>query len=881
MAIQDDFTIDVVDRKITYTTSFVDDRPPSIYTVNEFYSWLQDTFDEPSYMQYSVPMSAQTPTQYTMINGWFIDDNSIKALYGGSIQTSGWTYVASPADGITALRWDAGETADAPQSGDIGVTLTGGTSTATGVLLYVDTTDSQHGDGARNIAWVRNTNGSQFQDDEQVTGTGVDMDLEATRGWQNGETEYANLFSVGSLQTNTEIYVGQEDDFLGGRAYHGTDAEAQLARRIEKVDEWWDSDVDFATGSPNLLGGAGHFDILIKVFEAGAAIDGRRLAVYARQFSKIYSHFELVGGVGNFVVPFASTGSDLNSQDGAYNVGYDAGSGTPLVGDVVENDTGTTPVGRLRLVITAVNGTTSGDIDFFLIGENENLANERTLRQVANNEQMQVRTGSGVDFDIDTAGTALSAIGPGTAQGITFTFGNAQYDIDEDTTDEEYACVIDCNNVPLADVYKRAMFLVSRGNQDGTVADTQDTLLESAATPDESSEFYRASGDLTVPWDGRTGTAPAEGSLVTNANSSWTASGIVVALSDPTGSSGQLTLTQVKGTWSNNDTVANVGSHGLNEVTINGTPDTIVDNTGAPFGTFAGGRWFVARGVVLDNVPTADANNWETVDLGGNRIVPPAVRQISFGGLATNDRATIFEVDTAGQADVTFDQDSVGADAALAATSITTASTIALDVPTSGWVRVADVSSTTGQQYRYEYSSASGTTVTFRTGAGLSGTTTSAGDETTLNDTGAFTNFGTDGNVKIGHMIRKTVSGAWAVVLRKIDNDSIETTPLTGAETWGNSIAWTANTVVVALEDATPGPADTLYFPFIDDVASGSSLSSLIKYVEDTPVVARARFSDPDVGGTRILPFQQTSLTITDADFSVTAIRTADSIASP
>ena len=56
-------------------------------------------------MQYSVPMSAQTPTQYTMINGWFIDDESVKALYGGSIQTSGWTYVASPSDGITQLRW--------------------------------------------------------------------------------------------------------------------------------------------------------------------------------------------------------------------------------------------------------------------------------------------------------------------------------------------------------------------------------------------------------------------------------------------------------------------------------------------------------------------------------------------------------------------------------------------------------------------------------------------------------------------------------------------------------------------------------------------------------------------------------------------------------
>ena len=69
MAIQDDFSIDVVNKKITYTTAFVYDRPPSIYTVNELYSYLQDTFDEPGYMQYSTPMTAQTPTQYSMVHG--------------------------------------------------------------------------------------------------------------------------------------------------------------------------------------------------------------------------------------------------------------------------------------------------------------------------------------------------------------------------------------------------------------------------------------------------------------------------------------------------------------------------------------------------------------------------------------------------------------------------------------------------------------------------------------------------------------------------------------------------------------------------------------------------------------------------------------------
>lgn len=879
MAIQDDVTIDVVDRKITYSTAFANDRPPTIYTVNELYSYLQDTFDEPGFMQHSVPMSAQTPTQYTLINGWFMDDESVKAFYGGSIQTSGWTYVASPADGITQLRWTDGSS-DPPVAGDIGVTVTGGTSSATGNILAVDT--------VRQVVWVRNTNGNQFQDNENVTGTGVDLQTETNNGFQSGETIWANLFSVGSKSTTTEIYVGQEDDYMGGRAYHGATAADQAKRKIEKVDEWWDVDVDFATGSPNLLGGTDHFDVLLKVQEAGSLIDGGRLFCGARQFGTIYSHFELTASAtGNFVVPFASTGNDINSAEGPYTANFDGRTGNDLeVGDVLENNahgTGTNePLGRLRAVVTDVTGGASatGSFEYYLIGENEDVSLERTLKQFEDNDDIGVR-GDTTDFDINGAPSEVTN-GPAQPQGVTITFGNAQRDIDEDTTDEEYACVIDCNNISLQDVYQHMQFLTCRGNQDGTTPDVQDTLLPSAADGyDETSEFYRAVGDITVPWDGKTGTPPAEGVFVTNANSSWTASGVVVALSNPGGATGQLTLTQVKGTWANNDTVAEPGQHGTNEVTINGTPTTITDNTGAPFGTFAGGRWFVAQGVVLDNVPAADANNWETSDLAGNRIAPPTQRSITFAGLIANDRAALFEVDTAGGTDVTKNQNGVGAaGASLGASSIPLDTTVALDVPaTNSWIRVVDTSATDGEEFRYYYTTVSGTTVTLDSGGNLSGTTTGeTPDSITLIDSGAFTNFGTgNGEVRTGMMIRNTTDGSRAIVLRKIDNNTIETTPLEGGgdNLWNTGDSWEANTIVVALVDA-----DTVYFPFIDDVASGSTLTATIKYVADTDLVARMRFSDPDVGGNRILPFEQTGITLQDADLTVTAIRTVDSIAS-
>jgi hypothetical protein len=869
MAIQDDFTIDYVNRRVTYTTAFVDDRPPNIYTVNALYSWLQDTFDEPAQMDDLIPMTAQTPTQYTLVNQWFMSPHSMKALYGGSIQTGDWTKSGSA--GITALRWQDTPTI-APDSGDIGEVFTGGTSTATGIMLDLDTD--------RQVVWVRNTSAAQFQDNEAVTGPATDPNFNtmATRGFATGENIWTNIFSTGPIRDFTEAYIGQEDDYLGGTAFHDADADSRYERRMEKIDEWWDYDVDFS-GSPNDVGAeGGHIDLLVLTQELGNTIDGQRLAVFARQHGQVYSHFEILGGAKNAVIAFAANAADLNAADGPYNIGYDAKAGGNFaIGDVLENDTGTTPVGRLRAVITGGGDLVSaaGDIDFYLLGDTEPLATtDRTLIQFANNDNIKVRGGA-VTADIDTVGTALTSINGGIADGITFTFADAQADVDEDTTNEEYACTINCNNKPLAQVYERAMFLCSRGNQNGTTTDTQDTLLPSGhASKSEASEFYRAVGDIVFTYNAGQGTQPTEGDLVTNGTGAY---GVVTSIT--AGTTGTCVLTQVKGTFANTDVVAEIDAAASNDITINSVPETIADNTAAPFGTFAGGRWFLARGVLLTNVPAADSNNWETVDLAGVRRAPPAQRAITLGGMAVNDRGAIFEVTAAGGTTLVKNHESVGAaGAALSAVVIPMNTSVDNDVPTDGWCRVVDASATDGTEYRYEYSSISGTDINLRTGAGLTGTTTSAGTATLLNDTGAFASYGTDGNVKTGMEIYNVPDGSRAVVLRKVSDDQIETTPLTGGTSndWANAEAWEANQVVVALVDA-----DDIYFPFIDDeVRSGTSLSTTIKYVADTECIARMRFSDPDVGGQRQLPFELKNVQITDADLTVTVQRNDDLIAS-
>lgn len=55
-------------------------------TVNALYSEVMDEFDNSGQMDDTVPMSAQTPTEYTLINGWtFLADSDLGYLYGGSV----------------------------------------------------------------------------------------------------------------------------------------------------------------------------------------------------------------------------------------------------------------------------------------------------------------------------------------------------------------------------------------------------------------------------------------------------------------------------------------------------------------------------------------------------------------------------------------------------------------------------------------------------------------------------------------------------------------------------------------------------------------------------------------------------------------------------
>lgn len=494
MAFLTDFTVDYVNKTVKHTSG------TTVYTVNQMYSALQDQFDELSDMDDSVPMSAQTPTAYTMINSWYIDDASTQYLTGGAIATSGWD--ADSVDGGIRKISLASAGYTSAVAGDIGKVVTGGTTGDTGTLIDYDNTNR--------IWYVRaDTTLDAFDDASETlaitagTGAGTTDAVSTT-----GEWLWANPYTLGSLEGTPNLYIYQ----------NGT-----------KLTSWWSS---------------GHFDVLVKVTEAGTDIDSKAITVLGRNWTDTYSAFEIIlTSAGQNAVPLG-TADDLNNQS--------------LEADVEDLQDGTTAT-------------------------------------------------IAIDFS------------------FTSPF---QYDIQDGNGDQDYVVQIDCDGRSLSDVYEVCKYWTREGST---------TQLEVGADGAfVNGEAYRYADD--------------------------TYSEVVVS----------------------------------------------------PLGTFAGGKFFGARGVYLTNLAPADAQNFQLIDANGVTRTPPNFQSISVTGLVTGDRVAVFEA-TAG--DINKAQYTCTTQSTASGTLIINEA-IPSSTPTSGTVIV--VNDEDQSEDIYTYTSYSGSTFT------LSGTTSNA-----------------------------------------------------------------------------------------------------------------------------------------------------------
>jgi hypothetical protein len=195
----------------------------------------------------------------------------------------------------------------------------------------------------------------------------------------------------------------------------------------------------------------------------------------------------------------------------------------------------------------------------------------------------------------------------------------------------------------------------------------------------------------------------------------------------------------------------------------------------APFGSFAGGKFFGARGVLLTNV--SDNNNRQLIDSAGNTRIPPTSVSIVVSGVVAGDRVMVAR-SSAGS--INKSQFTLNGTHTSAAT-VTVNQALGADIPDSGNLRLGDTA--------YTY------TGIVRASKQFTG-------------------------------VSPALSGAASAAL---------------------------------------------YQPYIDAVASGTSLTKSLVYASDFDIIARVRKKG-------ILPFENTA-TVTNAGASVSAIRTTDTIA--
>jgi len=644
-------------------------------TVNDLYSEIMHYFSIPGNNDAddTTPMKAVTPVRYEIgrfdsgdLEAWFIDPVSAQHLTGGSIQTVGWTRVADSFSGIVKVAYTP--TTNQFVASDIGRTVTHDDGD-TGILLWFDSTNNE--------AWIRPTDAtstnnwdSGANDFVATLGTG---DVTQTATAVTGERLWSNERTIGTLEDNTRIFVAQANTEISN--FWGDGDAIQQINRLFLVNDG---------------------------FDAGLINKGL-LTTYARQYSKLYDHFiaDLSGG-GQVPVPL-STSDDKNNTSGNRTVTVTGASSAFSIDEVV---TGGTSGAKGVVTVNIGNPTTS--FDYYLIDDltdfnaSETLsgsivgANGSTNGAPADDgpalntgvtitfgeEDASFNTGTGVNGTtevITTAaahgfstedevdytkdgGTAVIGLTEGTlyyarslsattlslhasaadaasdTARIDLTAAGAEthrlvrsYDFDENGTGESYSIIINCDSLDLPDLYERLKHITRRG--------------ETATLNGIEGQQYIGT-NYRIDYNALTGTIDT-GNTLTQLLADGTTTTTVVQKHHTI--DGFLMLRDTDGDLEVGAGAANLQIDGSNFVTMTGgaTAEIIQPVRLSPFGTLAGGRFFGARGVYLENFDSSELNNIELIDDGGPTRTSPIVVTFQLTGLQSNSEVRLCDSDVA------------------------------------------------------------------------------------------------------------------------------------------------------------------------------------------------------------------------------------------
>lgn len=114
--------------------------------------------------------------------------------------------------------------------------------------------------------------------------------------------------------------------------------------------------------------------------------------------------------------------------------------------------------------------------------------------------------------------------------------------------------------------------------------------------------------------------------------------------------------------------------------------------TSAPFGTFAGGTFFVAQGWWLTGVLAAEATKYQLIAHDGTTQTPPTVAIITVGNLLSGDRVLVARDNGSG---AILKDEYTPVAASSGATALTVVESIKTDTPATGVIRIK------GERYTY------------------------------------------------------------------------------------------------------------------------------------------------------------------------------------
>jgi len=807
------------------------------YTMNQVYSAMATLLDETTTIDSGTAFSAETPVEYTTgkidtgdTEPWFMSFDLMEHITGGALKTSGWTRAEGSNTGIIMVPIDSTGTIVASDRGNTIVTDTDGDE---GTLLeYIDT------GGLTDYLLIRpltSAIGNSFNNaptaDDGLTCNGhiTNQNGVAT----TGEQVWANLYSIGTIDSNVHLYLYQ------GEAADDADR--------NRVYSWNDNTQDWY--------GNGHIDICVALNDITTAswptIDAGYITVFGRKYGDLYASFEVANSTaagGRNPIPL-QTSADLDNTTGIRTVSTGAFSDTLFtVGEIISE-----AVSLARGIVTSSIQDTS--ISYIPIDD----------PQIAFfSSGAQLITGATSGFTATSSADA--AAGPSTAAWFdqattpTIVFTSTTYDVDDDGTPENYAITIDCKFNPLTEVYEWLKY----ATRNGEVTNDLDGI---------NGERY-IGGEVYLEYSGAVGVGTIdEGDNVSQATS--LATGIVISHNTV---DKILLLRDARGTFNKTGLVSSLEATGLGTITPDVAATTFAPKAASPLGTFAGGTFFGARGVLLANWATTDENSFQLTPVEGGTLERPQAFIIAvtnlYGGAETvddHDRVSVFRLATDGGIVKKTEYNANGGETPGDASLLVDAG-ITQDTPgksTGGWLVLVDDPAGIGAEYKIRYDSWDTSTFTLSNYAQFEA-------DATTNATQITDSTGTMATDLLRGDLVYNVTRDLVGYIKTVDSDTQIT--LEGAGIAGQVAG---DLIEINCIPITVTGDDDVYVPFIDKIASAASESVSVIFVATVYYRVKVRNTRSSGDNGPIKPYSSDGTVATStSNQSVPVIRTEDTIIS-